>query len=99
MKKQQKVKGSKIEIDETTNEPVIVEVEKGIKGAYSSGPATRASITRDVNTITQLDAWAIYTKYTDENHTDFEDRYLYFDENKVNLPDSSLTANKVESME
>ena len=63
--------------------PVIVEVEKGIKGTYSSAPATRALITRDVNAITQLDAWAIYTKYTDEEHTDFEDRYLYFDENKV----------------
>ena len=37
--------------------PVIVEVEKGIKGTYSSAPATRALITRDVNAITQLDAW------------------------------------------
>ena len=78
--------------------PVIVEVEKGIKGAYSSGPATRASITRDVNTITQLDAWAIYTKYTDENHTDFEDRYLYFDENKVNGAALSFSKNETDGI-
>ena len=78
--------------------PVIVEVEKGIKGAYSSGPATRASITRDVNTITQLDAWAIYTKYTDENHTDFADRYLYFDENKVNGAALSFSKNETDGI-
>lgn len=78
--------------------PVIVEVEKGIKGAYSSGPATRASITRDVNTITQLDAWAIYTKYTDENHSDFEDRYLYFDENKVNGAALSFSKNETDGI-
>ena len=78
--------------------PVIIEVEKGIRSVCSNGPATRASITRDMNDIDQLDAWAIYTKFTDATQSEFQERYLYFDENKVDGAALSFTKNETDGI-
>lgn len=58
--------------------PLTVEVIKGIH--RSEGPATRAAITTDPNAITKLDAWCIYTKYTDATQSAISTRELYFDD-------------------
>ncbi len=78
--------------------PVIIEVEKGIRSVCSNGPATRASITRDMNDIERLDAWAIYTKFTDATQSEFQDRYLYFDENKVGGAALSFSKNETDGI-
>ena len=55
--------------------PLFVSVEQGIRRAT---PATRAAITTEIATITNLDAWGTKNTYTDANKTQVTNRELFF---------------------
>ena len=61
--------------------PLVVEVQQGIH--TSASLSTRATITDNKDEISELDAWAIYTEYEDEENTKIKQRYLYFDDMEI----------------
>lgn len=58
--------------------PLTIEVQQGINRSFNEG--TKAAIITDKNNITELDAWDIYSKYTDATHSELTSRSLYFDD-------------------